>query len=123
MKSLVEGVVRDWGVGDHFAEALVHDGACAEGGDCASGVCADAAFAPPAGDDGIANGDAADVAAAFTSGGLGAVVNSSRGINFAYRREPYAGEFGEERWEEAIEAATRQMIVDLAEHTPAGALR
>lgn len=72
---------------------------------------------------GSQGGDAADVAAAFTSGGLGAVVNSSRGINFAYRREPYAGEFGEERWEEAIEAATRQMIVDLAEHTPAGALR
>lgn len=66
--------------------------------------------------------DAGDVAAAFASDGLGAVVNSSRGINFAYRREPYAGQFGPEKWEQAVEAATRQMIADLAERTPAGVL-
>ena len=72
---------------------------------------------------GSQGGAAADVAAAFNSNGLGAVVNSSRGINFAYRREPYAAEYGEERWEAAIEAATHQMIADLAEHTPAGVLR
>ena len=66
---------------------------------------------------------AGDVAAAFGSDGLGALVNSSRGINFAYRREPFAEEFGESQWEAAVEAATRQMIADLAEATPAGVLR
>ncbi len=66
---------------------------------------------------------AADVAAAFNPDGLGAVVNSSRGINFAYRREPFAEEFGETRWEDAVQAATVQMIADLAEATPAGTLR
>ena len=65
---------------------------------------------------------AGDVAAAFGPDGLGALVNSSRGINFAYRREPFEQEFGEPRWEEAVEAATRQMIADLAEATPAGVL-
>lgn len=66
---------------------------------------------------------AAEVAAAFTGEGLGALVNSSRGINFAYHKEPYAGEYGPGRWEEAVEAATRAMIADLAENTPAGTLR
>jgi orotidine-5'-phosphate decarboxylase len=65
---------------------------------------------------------AGDVAAAFAPDGLGALINSSRGINFAYRREPYAEQFGESRWEEAIEAATVEMIADLAESTPAGGL-
>ena len=66
---------------------------------------------------------AGDVAAAFSGDGLGALINSSRGINFAYRREPFADEFGEGRWEDAVEAATRQMIDDLALATPAGALQ
>ncbi len=66
---------------------------------------------------------AGDVAAAFTGEGLGALINSSRGINFAYRREPFADEFGEGQWEDAVEAATRQMIDDLAAATPAGALQ
>lgn len=68
---------------------------------------------------GSQGGTAADVAAAFTPEGLGALVNSSRGINFAHTREPYAEQFGEARWQEAVEAATRAMIADLAEHTPA----
>ena len=66
---------------------------------------------------------AADVASAFNPDGRGAVVNSSRGINFAYRREPFAEEFGETRWEDAVQAATVQMIAALAEATPAGTLR
>ena len=65
---------------------------------------------------------AADVAAAFTPDGLGALVNSSRQINFAYRREPFASQYAPDEWEQAIEAATHQMIADLADHTPAGAL-
>ena len=66
---------------------------------------------------------AADVAAAFNADGLGALVNNSRGINFAYAKEPYASQFGEENWQEAAFAATEQMIADLAEHTSAGNLR
>jgi len=57
---------------------------------------------------------AEDVAGAFADGGLGALVNSSRAVNFAYSREPYAGQYGPEEWEQAIEAATRAMIDDLA---------
>ncbi|MBI5758649.1 MAG: orotidine-5'-phosphate decarboxylase [Planctomycetales bacterium] len=65
---------------------------------------------------------AADVAAAFTPDGLGAVVNSSRGIIFAYEKKPYSEQFGEHRWEDAVAAATRDMIADLASHTPTGRL-
>ncbi|MBT4867192.1 MAG: orotidine-5'-phosphate decarboxylase [Planctomycetaceae bacterium] len=72
---------------------------------------------------GSQGGTAADVAAGFSPDGLGALVNSSRGINFAFRSEPFASQFGEDNWEQAAEAATKQMIADLAEHTPAGALR
>jgi orotidine-5'-phosphate decarboxylase len=56
---------------------------------------------------------AADVVPAFTKAGLGALVNNSRGINFAYEQAPYAEEFGPDRWEDAVEAATRQMVKDL----------
>lgn len=66
---------------------------------------------------------ARDVAAAFTTEGLGAVVNSSRAINFAHTREPYASRYGPEEWEQAVEAATQDMIADLATHTPAGTLQ
>lgn len=72
---------------------------------------------------GSQGGTAADVAGGFASNGLGALVNNSRGINFAYRSGRGASEFGEARWEAAVEAATRQMIAALAEHTPAGVLR
>lgn len=63
---------------------------------------------------GSQGGTAADVAAAFRPDGLGAIVNNSRGINFAYRSGPLAAEFGPRRWEAAVEAATKQMIADLA---------
>lgn len=72
---------------------------------------------------GSQGGTSADVAAGFMPDGHGALVNSSRGINFAFRKEPYASRFGEENWGQAAEAATRDMIADLAEHTPAGALK
>jgi len=63
-----------------------------------------------------------DVAAAFTPDGLGALVSSSRAINFAYRREPYASRYAPGEWEQSIEAATRQMIQDVAEETAAKTL-
>ena len=33
------------------------------------------------------------------------MVNSSRGINFAFSREPYASRFAPEEWEQAVKAA------------------
>jgi orotidine-5'-phosphate decarboxylase len=72
---------------------------------------------------GSQGGTAADVAGAFLPDGTGAVVNSSRGIIFAHKRAPYAEQFRPDKWERAVEAATRAMIDDLARHTPAGALQ
>jgi len=66
---------------------------------------------------GAQGGTAADVAAAFDPQGLGAIVNNSRG-----QREPFAGRFGPARWQDAAAAATREMIEQLREHTPAGRL-
>ena len=71
---------------------------------------------------GAQGGAAADVAGAFDEQGLGAVVNSSRGIIFAHARAPYDQQFGESRWQEAVEAATRDMIAQLQADTPAGKL-
>jgi len=69
---------------------------------------------------GAQGGTSSDTAGAFYPDGLGAVINSSRGINFAWQRKPYSGQFGDVRWQDAIAAATRDMIADLAQHTPAG---
>ena len=71
---------------------------------------------------GAQGGTSADAAAAFDPRGLGALVNSSRGVIFAWQRKPYAEEFGEQRWEEAVTAAAKEMVRDLAQHTPARAL-
>ena len=65
---------------------------------------------------------AADVAGAFDERGLGAVVNSSRGIIFAHSRTEYRDRFGDARWQQAVEAATRDMIAQMRQHTPAGRL-
>jgi orotidine-5'-phosphate decarboxylase len=70
---------------------------------------------------GAQGGSAADVAAAFDGNGLGALVNNSRGLTFAYARPAYA-RFGAD-WQAAIAQAVRDMIDDLALHTPAGRLR
>ena len=51
----------------------------------------------------------------FNPDGLGAVINSSRGIIAAYKREPYI-HFGEEGFGEAARAATLDMIKDLREN-------
>jgi orotidine-5'-phosphate decarboxylase len=65
---------------------------------------------------GAQGGGAADTAAAFTPDGLGAVVNSSRGVTF-----PFAPDAVD--WEAAIEKAMHAAIVDLARSTPASRLR
>lgn len=71
---------------------------------------------------GSQGGTAADVAGAFHNDGLGAVVNSSRGIIFAHARQEYAGLAESSGWQAAVEAATRAMLDDLRTHTPAGRL-
>jgi len=72
---------------------------------------------------GSQGGTAPDVAPAFDQRGLGAVVNSSRGIIFAHRRAEFRERFGEDRWQGAVEAATREMIAQLRAETSAGNLR
>jgi orotidine-5'-phosphate decarboxylase len=71
---------------------------------------------------GAQGGTAQDCAAAFDQRGLGAIVNSSRGIIFAHARKDLAGRLGPGRWQEAVEAATREMIDQLRAVTPAGNL-
>jgi len=70
---------------------------------------------------GSQGGRATDVAAAFDSNGLGAIINSSRDIIFAHSRPQYS-QFGAARWQEAVEAATLDMIDQLRADTPAGNL-
>lgn len=60
---------------------------------------------------GAQGGSAADVAGAFRPDGAGAVVNSSRGITCSFQPDDPC-------WEEAVVAATKAAIADLAQHTP-----
>jgi orotidine-5'-phosphate decarboxylase len=69
---------------------------------------------------GSQGGTAADTAGAFDASGLGAIVNNSRGILFAHSSKKYKDRFGDARWQEAVEAATREMIEQLRAETPAG---
>ena len=71
---------------------------------------------------GAQGGSAKDVAPALDDQGLGAIVNSSRGIIFAHARKPYAERFGAAKWQDAVAAATRDMIDQLRCDTPAGKL-
>ena len=71
---------------------------------------------------GAQGADASDVAGAFDARGLGAVINSSRAIIFAYQREPYAETFGEGAWQQAVEAATLHAMEQLQAATSAGQL-
>ena len=67
-------------------------------------------------------GTAHDVASAFDENGLGALINNSRGITYAYARPASQAKFGD-RWLEAIENAVREMSDDLAAHTTTARLR
>ena len=71
---------------------------------------------------GTQGGSAADVAPAFDAGGLGAIVNNSRGLIFAYNGSKYKTKYAN-NWQGAVEAALAEMVDDLAAHTPAGGLR
>lgn len=61
---------------------------------------------------GAQGGRAEDLRYCFNEDGLGAVVNSSRGIIAAYRQEKYQ-KFGEENFFEASRQATMDMIADI----------
>jgi len=61
---------------------------------------------------GAQGGKASDVAPAFDENGLGAIVNSSRAIIFAYERPEYLA-VGKTDWQQAVEHATLDMIVQL----------
>jgi orotidine-5'-phosphate decarboxylase len=58
---------------------------------------------------GAQGGGVDDVLGAFDSRGEGAVVNSSRGIIYAFRREPYKDKYGEKHWRKAVREAAESM--------------
>jgi orotidine-5'-phosphate decarboxylase len=66
---------------------------------------------------GAQGGAAKDVAKAFHPDGSGALINNSRGIIFAHLKEPFRSQFGESQWQDAVVAATNQMIEDLCSET------
>lgn len=61
---------------------------------------------------GAQGGKGADLVHYFNEDGLGAIVNSSRGIIAAYKQEQYA-KFGAEHFAEASRAAVEDMIADI----------
>ncbi len=61
---------------------------------------------------GAQGGKAEDLVPYFNEDGLGAIINSSRGIIAAYRQEKYAS-YGAEHFEEASRAAVEDMIADI----------
>ena len=63
---------------------------------------------------GAQGGKGSDLKPFFNSDGLGAIVNSSRGIIAAYKQEQYA-KYGEENFAEAARAAVIAMQKDIAE--------
>ena len=65
---------------------------------------------------GAQGGKAADVASGFRDDGLGAIVNSSRGVIACF--DP-----SEDNWESNVEAATANAVTQLARHTPMGKLK
>lgn len=67
---------------------------------------------------GSQGGTAADVAGGFDQHGLGALVNSSRGINFAYTKAKYSEQFAADQWRDAVQQATLDMIEDLQAANP-----
>ena len=62
---------------------------------------------------GAQGGTGKDLVHFFNEDGLGAIVNSSRGIIAAYKQEKYA-KFGAENFAEASRAAVEDMRADIA---------
>lgn len=68
-------------------------------------------------------GTAGDVAGGFDAHGLGALVNSARGVIFAHARPEMNDGLSDLQWQTAVERACDDMIEQLAAATPAGKLR
>ncbi|MBS3764094.1 MAG: orotidine-5'-phosphate decarboxylase, partial [Planctomycetes bacterium] len=66
---------------------------------------------------GAQGGGVSDVVGAFDEEGDGAVVNSSRGIIYAFRREPYSEKYGPAQWAQAAGEACREMKEQIWEAT------
>ena len=64
---------------------------------------------------GAQGGSGKDLKPFFNEDGLGAIVNSSRGIIAAYKNEKYSG-FGEDGFADAARAATIDMIEDIRQN-------
>jgi orotidine-5'-phosphate decarboxylase len=62
---------------------------------------------------GAQGGTGKDLVPFFREDGLGAIVNSSRGIIAAYKKEPYAGRFGEAGFAQAAREAVLDMKKDI----------
>ena len=69
---------------------------------------------------GAQGGSAADVAGGLDANGLGGVINSSRGIIFAYQKPEFASA---QTWQSAVEQATHDAIERIADGTSASRLR
>ena len=63
---------------------------------------------------GAQGGKGADLVHFFNKDGLGAIVNSSRGIIAAYQQEEYKGRFSEENYADAAREAVLKMKEDIA---------
>ena len=68
---------------------------------------------------GAQGGRGKDLVHFFNSDGLGAIVNSSRGIIAAYKQEKYAA-FGPEHFADASRAAVEDMVADIRQALEAG---
>ena len=68
---------------------------------------------------GAQGGTGKDLVHFFNSDGLGAIVNSSRGIIAAYKQEKYAA-FGPEHFADASRAAVEDMAADIRQALEAG---
>ena len=62
---------------------------------------------------GAQGGQGKDLKPFFNEDGLGAIVNSSRGIICAYQNDPYCGKYGAVSFSDAARAAVIDMIEDL----------
>jgi orotidine-5'-phosphate decarboxylase len=69
---------------------------------------------------GAQGGTARDTEGAFDAAGGGAVVNSSRGITFAFGKGAHALRFGDARWRESVEHAVTEMRNALEAVRPRG---
>ncbi len=65
---------------------------------------------------GAQGGTGADLKPFFNKDGLGAIVNSSRGIIAAYKNEKYADRFSAENFADASRAAVEDMLKDIREN-------